>query len=76
MDGVVKVGRGMPLYKKRFDWKLAKKMKVLYLMLLLPVAWVLIFHYEPMYGVIMAFVDYKMAKGICGSECYNFEYFR
>ena len=73
---MVDVKKMWPLRINGFNWKLAKKLKVLYLLLLIPVAWVLIFNYEPMYGVIMAFKDYKLADGIFGSKWNNFEYFR
>ena len=49
----------------------------LYLMLLLPVAFYLLFCYKPMYGVIIAFKKYNIAKGIKGSKYIgldNFEF--
>lgn len=39
----------------------------LYLMLLLPVIWMLIFCYYPMLGVQIAFKNFKLSKGIWGS---------
>ena len=39
----------------------------LYLLLLPAVVFVAIFHYVPMYGVLMAFEDYSPVKGILGS---------
>lgn len=47
----------------------------LYLMLLLPVAWYILFLYTPMYGIIIAFKDYRAAKGIWGSEWVGFRHF-
>lgn len=47
----------------------------LYLMLLLPIAWYLIFHYGPMYGVQIAFKDFSPAKGIIGSPWAGFAHF-
>jgi len=47
----------------------------LYLMLLLPIAWYLIFHYGPMYGVQIAFKDFSPAKGIFGSPWAGFAHF-
>ena len=47
----------------------------LYLMLLLPVAYVLIFHYAPMYGVIIAFKDYSAGRGIWASPWVGFKHF-
>jgi putative aldouronate transport system permease protein len=39
----------------------------LYIMLIPCVAYFLIFHYVPMYGVVLAFKDFSFAKGILGS---------
>lgn len=47
----------------------------LYLMLLLPIAWYLIFHYGPLYGLQIAFKNFNPAKGIFGSEWVGFEHF-
>ena len=40
----------------------------LYLMFLPVLAYYIIFHYLPMYGIIIAFKDFKPMKGIFGSE--------
>ncbi|TVY09520.1 sugar ABC transporter permease [Paenibacillus cremeus] len=42
--------------------------RYLYLLLLPVVAFYLIFHYAPMYGVIISFQDYNMFKGVFGSK--------
>lgn len=50
----------------------------LYLLLLLPVAYIILFHYVPMYGATLAFKKYQVAKGILGSPwigLQNFEQF-
>jgi putative aldouronate transport system permease protein len=47
----------------------------LYLLLLLPVTYILIFKYGPMYGVLMAFQDYNISKGISGSEWVGLDVF-
>ena len=39
----------------------------LYAMLVLPVAFIIVFNYIPMGGVVMAFKDFKLRKGIFGS---------
>ncbi|MFC4597505.1 ABC transporter permease [Cohnella hongkongensis] len=61
--------RGRRLLKqmaKRYD---------LYLMLLLPVAWYLIFHYGPLYGLQIAFKNFNPGKGILGSSWIGFDHF-
>lgn len=43
------------------------KSKYLYVLMLLPVLYYITFHYMPMYGVIVAFKDYNIVKGVMGS---------
>jgi putative aldouronate transport system permease protein len=47
----------------------------LYLMMLPAVLYLLLFVYKPMYGVIIAFKDYKLSLGIWGSEWIGFDNF-
>ncbi len=47
----------------------------LYLFLLLPVVYIIVFKYVPMGGVVIAFKDYKMKYGIFGSEWVAFDHF-
>lgn len=47
----------------------------LYLFLLLPVACVVIFNYIPMYGIVLAFKNYRPNKGILGSPWVGMKYF-
>lgn len=44
-----------------------KKYWAFYLMLMIPITYLLVFHYAPMKGLIIMFKDYKMRKGIEGS---------
>ena len=69
--GSVKTGgekprRGRPWY---MDWQL-------YVMLVLPVAFYLIFCYKPMIGIIVAFEKYNLFKGMWGSPWVGFDNFR
>ncbi len=47
----------------------------LYLMLLLPLLWYIIFQYGPMYGLQIAFKDFNPALGFMGSDWVGFEHF-
>ncbi|GGH85883.1 putative aldouronate transport system permease protein [Pullulanibacillus pueri] len=60
--------------KKRL-WKQIIKRYDLYLMLILPLAWYIIFQYGPMYGLQIAFKDYLPLNGFWGSRWVGFEYF-
>lgn len=48
----------------------------MYLLLLIPVAYIVIFAYIPMGGLVMAFKDYDMSKGILGSQWVGLDNFR
>ena len=47
----------------------------LYLFLLVPVVYVIVFKYVPMGGVVIAFKDFKMRQGIWGSDWVGLEHF-
>ncbi|MDR6551751.1 ABC transporter permease subunit [Paenibacillus qinlingensis] len=49
---------------------------LLYLLLLLPMAYIAIFRYAPIYGVVMAFQDYNIFEGISGSEWVGLDVFK
>ena len=71
-----KTGRNMKgslFYRIKKDYK---QNKVL-LFMAIPVAlYYIIFHYMPMYGTIIAFMDYRVANGIFASKWVGFENFR
>lgn len=52
-----------------------QKKWILYVMTLPVFAYFIIFHYGPMYGVVLAFKDYKIKKGILGSPWVGWENF-
>ncbi|WP_157794015.1 ABC transporter permease [Paenibacillus donghaensis] len=60
--------QGIGYYLRR-DWQL-------YLLVLFPLAFVIVFKYLPMTGLVIAFKDYKIARGFWGSEWVGFEVFR
>ncbi|MCA0757883.1 ABC transporter permease subunit [Paenibacillus sp. N4] len=47
----------------------------LYLMLLIPIVWYLVFHYGPLYGLQIAFKNFSPAKGIFESSWVGLEHF-
>ena len=58
--------------------KALQRDRQLYVIILLPVVFIIIFHYVPMYGAQIAFKDYFVRKGILGSPWVgltNFELF-
>ena len=66
----------MQLAVKREKWNRFKKMRLLYLFFAISALFYIIFHYIPMYGVVIAFKDYRISKGILGSSWNNFEHFK
>lgn len=64
--------------KKSFWVRLRKDIarnKSMYILIIPVIAYFLIFHYKTMYGAVIAFQDYKLAKGIKGSEWVGFKHF-
>lgn len=58
--------------------RLAREMQrygALYVMLLVPFAILILFKYAPMYGIQIAFKDYKITKGIADSAWVGFKHF-
>ena len=52
-----------------------KKNYQLYLLILIPLIWIIVFSYVPMYGAQIAFRKYNPMDGILGSEWIGFENF-
>lgn len=64
-----RVNKPVPLSKRMLrSWQL-------YAMLLIPLIWVGIFCYWPLYGIQIAFRDYTPAHGVTGSEWVGLEHF-
>lgn len=65
--------------KKQKKWnsmRMLKKNWVCYLFILPMVIYVIIFSYVPMYGIQLAFKNYRVADGIWGSAWVGFKHFR
>ena len=56
--------------------KKIKKHWQLYLVILLPLLYIIIFHYIPMYGVQIAFKEFDPTGGIFGGKWVGFKYFK
>ena len=61
---------------RKSKWRAILRNYELYIFLLPALAYIAIFMYAPMYGVLMAFQDYNMAKGVMGSPWVGLEIFR
>ncbi|MCM1062913.1 MAG: ABC transporter permease subunit [Eubacterium sp.] len=57
-------------------WKIIRKNKAVYFMLLPVVLYYVLFHYKPMYGVIIAFMDYNPRRGIDFSDWVGLRHFK
>lgn len=65
--------------KNKVELPLKKRMwrdKYLYLLLLPGILYFVIFRYIPMYGVVIAFQDFKMSKGIFDSDWVGLQQFK
>ncbi|WP_299095322.1 hypothetical protein [uncultured Metabacillus sp.] len=54
-------------------WKIKSSWQ-LYVIFLLPLAYIIIFQYIPMYGITIAFKDFNPAEGILGSPWVGFKH--
>ena len=56
-------------------WKGCIRDRQLILLTLIPIAWYIIFMYVPMYGIQIAFKDFRPSRGITGSPWIGFKHF-
>ena len=62
--------------KKKRAWILFKRNWMRYLMLLIPIIYIIIFEYGPLYGLQIGFRDYRVKKGIFGSDWVGLKHFQ
>ena len=67
--------RAMKLASRHKAWREYAINWELYLMALLPVIWLIVFMYLPMYGNVIAFKRFVASKGIWGSPWIGFANF-
>ena len=68
------VSSSVPQFRRVSLWRRIWKNRVMYVMLLLPLALLIAFKYLPMYGVQIAFRNYQPSKTISGSEWVGMKY--
>ena len=56
-------------------WKGCIRDRQLILLTLIPIAWYIIFMYVPMYGIQIAFKEFRPSRGITGSPWIGFDHF-
>jgi putative aldouronate transport system permease protein len=78
MNGVLKQKR--TLFLQKGEWARLRKNTVrhwqYYLLVLLPVTYLVLFNYIPMYGISIAFKDYKIVQSIAESPWVGFKHFK
>ena len=73
---MIYIGKNNREVKWKYTKKKMKKMWLLYVMLIAPVALTILFKYGSMYGILLAFKRYRISDGIMGSAWNNFEHFK
>lgn len=66
--------KDMSIFKK--IWKRIKEERFLLLLVSPAVLYFIIFHYVPMYGILIAFKDFSITDGIIGSDWAGLKYFQ
>ena len=56
------------VFTKKTLWERVSEHWVAYLMVLPAVVWYIVWNYFPMYGILIAFKDYSVFKGVMGSD--------
>ena len=57
-------------------WRRAKRYWLLYAIMLFPVVQLIIFHYIPIYGIVIAFKEYRLDMGFLRSPWNDFAHFK
>jgi len=60
---------------RRSYWQRICENRQMYVFWILPLIWLIVFKYGPMYGAQIAFKDFKVAEGVLGSRWIGFENF-
>ncbi|MBQ6529133.1 MAG: sugar ABC transporter permease [Clostridia bacterium] len=69
----------LPLSPKKKNWRKIATREIrryqLYILIILPLVYLLVFHYGAMYGLILSFKNYNPTKGILGSPSVGLKHF-
>ena len=63
-------------FDKKYFLRRINQSKWLYAIFVIPFAYYIIFHYAPLYGVLLAFKDFQILKGIMGSPWAGLKHFQ
>lgn len=63
------------MQQRNYVWYMMRKHRALYLLMLPGILYYIIFKYAPMYGIIIAFQDYSIGRGILGSKFVGMKHF-
>lgn len=72
----VRAGTACKVYREENIFRYLRKHWQLYALLLIPIAFALVFKYGSMFGLVIAFKDYKIIKGFWDSEWIGLDVFR
>ncbi|NLK75598.1 MAG: sugar ABC transporter permease [Clostridiales bacterium] len=77
MDAASKVKTSVNRKEARSKlWRKIKRHKELYLLILPVIVYYILFHYKPMYGVTISFMNYSPRRGIANSEWVGLQHFK
>ncbi|MBS4206039.1 ABC transporter permease [Lederbergia citrea] len=74
--GIKKVGVKNTTISRTSAWKKIRKHWQLYFLVAIPLVFLITFKYVPMAGIVIAFKDYSVVKGIAGSDWVGMKYFK
>lgn len=75
-QGIKMVGVEKERVSKHSRWKKIRKHWQLYLLVVIPLFFLITFKYVPMAGIVIAFKDFSVVKGIAGSDWVGLKYFK
>lgn len=76
MKAQAKLTRDEKRINRKKTWVKIKQQKYLYLLMLVPFVWYVIFAYLPLGGLVVAFEDFKFSTGLFGSKWVGLQNFK